>query len=130
MAQFDEVFRVGADRRELEQIGTLSATELDQLPFGAIRLDTDGTILSFNSVESQLTGRKPEHVIGKNFFTTVAPCTNVQSFAGEFRRGVAAGELHVVFPYRFDFKMKPRDVTVSLLYSKTTRTAWVFVRDL
>ena len=80
--------------------------------------------------EAKLTGRDPQRVIGKNFFTQVAPCTNVQRFAGKFREGVAAGELHEVFPYRFDFEMAPRDVTVTLFYSKTTETAWVFVREM
>jgi photoactive yellow protein len=58
-----------------------------------------------------------------------APCTNVQAFAGKFREGVAKGDLHTIFPYRFDFEMAPRDVTVTLFYSQQTGGAWVFVRD-
>ena len=86
-------------------------------------------MLSYNKSESELTGRKKENVIGRNFFTEVAPCTNVQAFAGRFREGVARGEMHEIFPYRFDFKMAPRDVTVTLFYSQQTRSAWVFVRE-
>ena len=110
-------------------IETLAEAELDELPFGAIRLDENGTVLSYNGYESRLTGRKKENVIGRNFFTEVAPCTNVQSFAGRFREGVAKGDLHAVFPYRFDFKMAPRDVSVTLFYSGQTKSAWVFVRE-
>lgn len=115
--------------QDFEQIDRMSEQELDGLPFGAIRLDKDGKILSFNMTESKLTGRDPKRVIGRNFFTEVAPCTNVQDFAGRFREGVAREELHIIFPYRFDFQMAPRDVTVTLFYSKQTSTAWVFVRD-
>lgn len=115
--------------RDLEKIDRMSEAELDELPFGAIRLDRNGVILSYNMTESKLTGRRRERVIGRNFFTEVAPCTNVQSFAGRFREGVAKGELHAIFPYRFDFEMAPRDVTVTLFYSKQTGTAWVFVRE-
>ena len=68
-------------------------------------------------------------MVGRNFFTEVAPCTNVQTFAGRFREGVERGDLHVIFPYRFDFEMAPRDVTVTLFYSRTTESGWVFVRD-
>jgi photoactive yellow protein len=68
-------------------------------------------------------------VIGKNFFADVAPCTNVQAFAGRFREGVGRKDMHVIFPYRFDFQMAPRDVSVTLFYSKQTDTAWVFVRE-
>lgn len=115
--------------QDLEQIDRMSEAELDELPFGAIRLDKNGTVLSYNMTESKLTGRDPKRVIGRNFFTDVAPCTNVQAFAGKFREGVANGDLHTIFPYRFDFEMAPRDVTVTLFYSQQTGTAWVFVRD-
>lgn len=115
--------------QRLEEIDRMSEGELDELPFGAIRLDKEGKILSYNMTESKLTGRDPKRVIGKNFFDEVAPCTNVQSFAGRFREGVAKGEMHIIFPYRFDFQMAPRDVTVTLFYSAQTGTAWVFVRE-
>jgi len=117
------------DMHQIEQVKTLPEEKLNDLPFGAIRLDEQGTILSFNKYEADLTGRDPKRVIGKNFFTEVAPCTNVQSFAGRYREGVAKGELHAVFPYKFDFKMSPRDVTITLFYSRNTRQGWVFVRE-
>jgi photoactive yellow protein len=115
--------------QNLEAIDRMNEEELDALPFGAIRLDKTGRILSYNMTESKLTGRDPKRVIGRNFFTDVAPCTNVQSFAGRFREGVAKGDLHVIFPYRFDFEMAPRDVSVTLFYAKASETAWVFVRE-
>ena len=115
--------------QELERIDRMGVEELDALPFGAIRLDRDGNILSYNMTESRLTGRDPKRVMGRNFFRDVAPCTNVQAFAGRFRDGVAKKDMHVIFPYRFDFEMAPRDVTVTLFYSRQTDTAWVFVRE-
>jgi photoactive yellow protein len=114
---------------ELQEVSAMGEEKLNALPFGAIKLDKNGTILSFNQYEAKLTGRDPNKVIGKNFFTEVAPCTNVQAFAGRYREGVEAGELHAVFPYKFDFKMAPRDVTVTLFYSKNTQQGWVFVRE-
>lgn len=116
-------------RGEIERIQNYGENELDKLPFGAIRLDREGKILSFNQAEVDLSGRKKENVLGKNFFTEVAPCTNVQEFAGKFREGVNAGKLHTMFPYVFDYKMDPRKVWVTLFYSNETDTAWVFVRD-
>ncbi len=115
--------------QQLHQVDAMNPAELDALPFGAIRLDHQGTVLSYNSAEATLTGRDPKRVIGKNFFTQVAPCTNVQSFAGRFREGMAKKEMHIIFPYRFDFEMAPRDVTVTLFYSAQTDSAWVFVRE-
>ena len=117
------------DMQQIDSINEMAPDELNKLPFGAIRLDEAGTILSFNDHEARLTGRDPKRVVGKNFFTEVAPCTNVQQFAGRFREGVVEGDLHIVFPYRFDFQMAPRDVTVTLFYSRQTNSAWVFVRE-
>jgi len=60
----------------------------------------------------------------------VAPCTNVREFAGKFHEGIKKKDLHEVFPYLFDFKMAPRNVTVTLFYNKSNDTAWVFVREI
>jgi photoactive yellow protein len=116
-------------RAEIERIESLSEQQLDELPFGAIRLDREGRILAYNRAESELSGRRRESVVGRNFFAEVAPCTDVPDFAGRFREGVAKGSLHTVFPYVFDHQMEPRNVWVTLFYSHETGTAWVFVRD-
>jgi len=116
-------------RAEIERIQSLGESDLDRLPFGAIRLDREGKILSYNRTEAELSGRRKESVLGKSFFLEVAPCTNVQEFAGRFREGVARGSLHMVFPYVFDFQMEPRNVWVTLFYSNETDTTWVFVRE-
>lgn len=114
---------------DLERISDMTEDELDRLPFGAIRLDREGTVVSFNESEAKLTGRRPDDVIGRNFFKDVAPCTDVQEFAGRYREGVRKGSLHAVFPYHFDYKMEPRNVWVTLFYSDSSESGWVFVRE-
>ena len=69
----------------------LSPQEIDSLAFGAIELDRTGRVLRFNATESQLTGRKPEDVIGRSFFHEIAPCCNKPAFRGVFEAGVASG---------------------------------------
>ncbi len=117
------------DLKEIEKIQQMGEEDLNRLPFGAIRLDQNGRILSYNNAEARLTGRQAAQVVGRHFFEEVAPCTNVREFAGRYREGVEKGSLHVIFPYRFDFKMEPRDVTVTLFYSSQTKSGWVFVRE-
>lgn len=112
---------------KMENLEDLSEQEFDSLPFGAIQLSDQGIILRYNQAEAMISGRSPKEVMGKDFFTEIAPCTNVQEFAGEFRRGVAERNLNAVFPYHFDFNMVPTDVWVRLFYSKQTESAWVFV---
>ncbi|HEV7768313.1 MAG TPA: PAS domain-containing protein [Thermoanaerobaculia bacterium] len=118
---------LGAD--ELELIAEMSEADLDGLPFGAIRLGPDGSVLSYNATEATSASRRREDVIGRNFFSDIAPCTDVQEFAGRFHEGIAKQRLHASFPYRFDFKMRPRHVIVTLFYSSQTSSGWVFIRD-
>lgn len=125
MQEVDGVAEMTPERIRMDE---LSVKELDQLPFGAIQLDTEGKIMQFNSYESQLSGVQRDKALGKNFFREVAPCTNVQGFFGRFREGVARKSLHEKFRYHFAFKQNPRDVTVTLFYSQPTNSVWVFVR--
>lgn len=113
----------------IEQVDSFSNPELDSLPFGAIQLDRNGTILRFNEYEANLSNRRAPETVGKNFFTQVAPCANVQQFQAPFAEGLELGALHVTFPYRFEFKPQPRNVDVTLYYSQTTGTVWVFVQE-
>lgn len=111
-------------------IDSMTENELDQLPLGAIQLNTEGIVLKFNAYESKLANLRKDRVIGKNFFKEVAPCTDVQEFYGRFREGVTQKNLHVNFRYHFAFRQNPRDVTVTLFYSGITDTVWVFVKPL
>ena len=113
-----------------QRIDSMNPAELDALPQGAIQLDRDGKILQYNASEERLANTKKANVVGKNFFTDVAPCTDVQAFHGRFRDGVRRKELHATFRYHFPFKKNPADVAVTLFYSIRTETVWVFVRKL
>jgi photoactive yellow protein len=113
----------------LQQIESYTGEELDQLPFGAIKLDHDGLILKYNQYESRLSGRSPEEVIGKNFFTEIAPCTNIQEFAGRFKDGVSKGQLNATFKYRFTFPKNPVDVEITMFSGSHDNTGWILVKQ-
>ena len=108
---------------------SMTADELDQLPYGMIQLDPNGRIMKFNAVESRLASLPQHQQIGKHFFTEVAPCTKVQQFYGRFKEGVLLEELDTSFQFHFAFKQNPRDVTVRLFYSRRTRSVWVMISD-
>jgi photoactive yellow protein len=114
---------------EPQRIDSLAEDDFNALPYGAIKLDADGRILKYNLYESRLAGRSAQEVIGRNFFTEVAPCTNVQEFAGRFRKGIAEGHLNTTFPYRFIFATRAVDVEITLLSSAGGAGAWVFVKE-
>ncbi len=112
----------------LAQVDSISEAELDSLPFGVIQLNAAGTVLRYNSFEAGLSGLTPQKVVGKNFFTQVAPCTDLPQFHGRFRDGVASGKLHCSFRFHFAFKESPCDVTITLFYNDRDKTVWVLVQ--
>ena len=109
-------------------LNSISEAELDSLPYGAIQLDRQGTVLRYNVFEAGLSGLTRQKVVGKNFFKQIAPCTDLPQFYGRFRDGVAAGELHCTFRFHFAFEQRPCDVTVTLFYDERDKTTWVLVQ--
>ena len=87
-----------------------------------------GKILKYNAAEGDITGRKSTDVIGKNFFTDVAPCTDTPEFSGKFKEGVASGNLNVMFEYKFDYKMLPTKVKVHMKSALDGNSYWIFVK--
>lgn len=115
----------------LSEIGTMTSQELDLLPFGAIRLSPDGTITAYNQTEEKLAARKAADVIGRNFFTEVAPCTKVKRFFGAFQAGVERKELNEVFDFTFKFPTGAKDVRIRMIYAGSAEPAvWIFVTPL
>lgn len=111
-------------------LGKMSGKDLDKLAFGAIELDSNGTVLKYNSAEGAITGRDPATVIGKNFFRDVAPCTAKPAFKGVFDAGVKAGKLNTMFEYVFDYQMQSTKVKVHMKRSISGASYWVFVKRI
>ena len=111
-------------------LGKLSSAEIDRLAFGAVQLDAAGTILKYNAAEAGITGRSAAAVIGRNFFTEVAPCTNAPNFKGVFDAGVKSGELNALFEYVFDYNMAPTKVKIHMKKAFNGDTFWIFVKRL
>gem|GEM_PF-2476124 len=106
----------------------ISIQNSDDLPFGAIKIDKDGIVLAYNEYESSMSGRDSKRVIGKNFFTHVAPCTNVEGFYGVFLEIVANKKNEASFSFIFAFHMTPIEVLIDILPDTQDGMYWIFVR--
>ena len=111
------------------RLAGLSAEELDKIAFGIVQVDRNGTILAFNAVESSITGHDRVAVIGKNFFTDVASCTDVTGFRGKFDTGVRAGDLNVVFEWHLGEDTAPI-VQVHMKKAARDGVFWIFTKRL
>jgi photoactive yellow protein len=116
------------DESTLEEIPQMSSDELDELDFGAVKVDDEGVIQEYNHYESEMAGVDPDDAKGNNFFTEVAPCTNNKLFYGQFQDGVEAGELDEEMDYTFTYKMDPTNVKIRLYHDQDSETNWVFVK--
>jgi photoactive yellow protein len=113
---------------DLGLVTELPVEQLDLQPFGIIRLDRSGTVLTFNSYEERLAKKSRGDVIGRNFFQEIAPCTKVKDFHGRFLDAVAARSMNVTFGFVFPFAHGTRYVDVSIYYKEVDDTVWVIVR--
>ena len=111
-------------------LGKLRQEQIDQLSFGAIQVDHLGNILYYSAMEGQITGRNPDEVVGKNFFSDVAPCTHRPEFYDRFIHGVRDDNLNVMFEYVFDYNMQPIKVKVHMKKALDGKTYWILVKRL
>lgn len=105
---------------EKEVLGMLSLGEseaINRVAFGVVHLNEAGTIVGYSRQESELSGLRPEEVVGRNFFDEVAPCTNKADFRSLFA-GVISGEREfAVVDYTFPFRPRPVPVQVVMTHS-------------
>ena len=112
----------------LQNAGRLTRADVDACDFGVVKIDDTATILLFNLYEGELASLTPSQAEGKKFFTQIGPCANNGLFFGAFKRGVAANNLNVTFPYTFTYRMKPTNVLIHLYRDNASKTNWIFVK--
>lgn len=99
---------------EIVETQRIDFATLELLPYGVIVLDRGGTVLFYNQREQEIAGRKATSVLGRNFFTEVAPCTSVGTFYDRFRETVLEEGRTAEFKFHFPFPDNPRDVEIAL----------------
>jgi photoactive yellow protein len=97
----------------------------NKLGFGAIALRRDGVVERYNDVEARWAGLQRASVIGKNFFTQVAPCTNNEIVAA---RLLSEGCLDLVLEYVFTYRLIPTKVRLRLLKRPSSPLMYLVVR--
>lgn len=118
-----------SDLAQVELIEDMDDEVADALPFGLLRLDESGRVIRYNLPESRISGRQPESVLGKHFFSEVAPCTRVKAFEGRFKELIAAGvAAREEFSFVFQFKTGSRLVHVVMVYLPSSGVA-ILVED-
>lgn len=113
----------------IERIARLSREDVDALPYGLMIFDHDGVVHLYNRYESELSRRRAEQVVGRNWFRDVAPCTRVSSFEGRFRGFVDRLDRSEIlrFEFRFHFLHGAQDVLVTFAHAPEPGRVFVVV---
>ena len=99
---------------------------LDTAPFGIVVMTEDGTVTGYNLAESRLSGLAPARVIGRHFFSAVAPCTNNFMVAQRFE---TEATLDAIIDYVFTLRIRPTKVRLRLLRQPGRRMYLVVERQ-
>ncbi len=109
----------------LDRLDMADEAMLDGLPFGVVAMTAGGVVTAYNAAESRLSGLSPATVIGRHFFSAVAPCTNNFMVAHRFE---TEPELDAVIDYVFTFRMQPTQVRLRLLKQPGQRWMYLAVK--
>nr|WP_294520692.1 PAS domain-containing protein [uncultured Rhodopila sp.] len=104
----------------------LTPEEVHALPYGAVRLDAEGTVTFYSDAERRLSGYRKD-VVGRTFFTEIAPCMNNPGFKGRIDKALAAGKLDIAFGFTGDMPTAAMDLDVRV-QSATGGGCWIFLR--
>jgi photoactive yellow protein len=109
-------------------LGQLSAAEVEHLPFGAVELTADGKVVAYNDTEPEHLGGGRQAIVGRDFFGDAARWAGNSVIAEEFRKGIAAGGLNVVFDCAVTGL--PYKVRIHMKISPILGTYWTFIKRL
>lgn len=62
------------------------------LPYGLFELDASGTVVRYSPAAEQNSNIQPQDILGRNFFTEVAPCEQVGEVKSRFLAFMAFGD--------------------------------------
>jgi photoactive yellow protein len=108
----------------VEQLEKLSAQELDDLPFGVIRIDRAGQVLFYSKTEARLSGYG-QIPTGLNLFE-LSSCLASDDFRGRITRATEQGPINLDIGWSGDFASPKRDLRFHVR-SSIPNDIWILV---
>lgn len=102
----------------------LSEMDIDTLEFGVIAMDRDAGVTAYNQAEAEISGLSEDRVLGRKFFTEVAPCMNNFMVAQRYED---PGPLDEMLDYVLTLRMAPTPVRLRLLREEDADVQYLLV---
>ncbi len=96
----------------INELNGASSSAYNAANFGIVKMSHDGKVTDYNDSQAKHTGMSKGAVMGKHFFTQVAPCTNNFMVAQKYGN---ESTIDASMPYTFTIKMAPTPVNLRLL---------------
>jgi photoactive yellow protein len=109
-----------------EALEQYDAKDFNDFGYGVVRMDRSGGIKAYNSYNSDLASDANKDVIGQNFFTQVAPCTNNFMVAEKYND--FGTELDETLDYILTYRVKPAQVTLRMLAKSSSENQYLLIR--
>ena len=102
-----------------------SQFELDNLPFGVILLDREGTVKFYSETEARQSGYG-EPPLGQNLFA-VSRCLGSDNFRGRIERAMAQGPVDLEIGWPGDYGDRNRELRIRVQSSSRNGGLWLFI---
>jgi photoactive yellow protein len=89
-------------------------SSLNLLPFGLIELDTTGTVIYYKPEQWESLDTPPPEIIGRNFFTEIAPVAETREFQDHIKRFGRGHAPATSFNFTFEYGCRTLPVRVLL----------------
>ena len=104
-----------------ECLDRMTAAEINQLPFGVLKISFDGKVELFSETEAEQSGygteRKPP--VGLDFFIELAPCMNTPEFRGQIEQAALKGRVDFECGHTGDYGNRFRHYRVRIMSAES-----------
>ena len=90
------------------------------LPLGLLELDAAGTVIRYSPADEQNSAVQPHHILGRNFFTEVAPCEQVSEVKSRFLSFMAFGD--AVQKFSITCPVEQKNIKIQIMLARVTET--------
>jgi photoactive yellow protein len=92
----------------------------DTLPFGLLELDAAGIVIRYSPAAEQNSPLQPQDILGRNFFTEVAPCAQVSEVKSRFLSFMTFGD--AVQKFSITCPVENKNIKIQIMLARVTQT--------
>jgi photoactive yellow protein len=105
-----------------------AAIDADALPYGALQLDPDGTILSYNHGDIPVAPFRAHQLVGRNFLRDVAPDPIARRVRNALETALGEQGLNEAFDFDVQYPAGRRVVRVRMIANRSS--TWLFLTPM